>query len=61
MSACKTARTSAVFCGENVGRNETDNNGANRCINTVPCDSGGPKMDKTSGKTASSVENVRVN
>lgn len=61
MSACKTARTSAVFCGENVGRNETESNGANRCIKTVPCDSGGPKMDKTSGKTASSVENVRVN
>lgn len=59
--ACKTARTSAVLCGENVGRKETDNNGINRCIITVVWDSGGPKMDKTSGRMASSVENVRVN
>lgn len=43
-----------------MGRNETDSNGVNRCISIVLCDSGGPKIDKTSGKTASSVENVRV-
>lgn len=61
MSAWRTARTSAVFCGENVGRNGTDNNGANLCIRTVPWVSAGPKIDKTSGKMASSVENVRVN
>lgn len=61
MSACNTARTSAVFCGKNVGRNEFDRSGASLCIIMPPCGSGGPNTETTSGKTASSVENVRVN
>lgn len=62
MSACKTARISAVFCGENVGRKDIESKGANRCvIMPPPCGSGGPIIVTTSGKTASSVENVRNN
>lgn len=61
ISACRTARTSAVFCGENVGRKAANINGDKRCMSRPPCGSGGPSMETMSGKIASSVENVRVN
>lgn len=61
MSACKTARISAVLWDANVGRNDVFSSGAKRWPMTPPCGSGGPIIDTTSGSTASSVENVRVN
>lgn len=60
INACSTAFTSAVLCGWNIGRNAAANSGANRCDKSPECGSGGPTIVRTSGKTVSSVENVRV-
>lgn len=56
-----TALTSAVLCGEKIGRKAAARMGANRCVRKPDIGSGGPTIDRTSGRTASSVENVRVN
>lgn len=61
INACNTAFTSAVLCGENIGRNVVANNGAKRCVKKPECGSGGPTIDTTSGSTASSVANVLIN
>lgn len=50
-----------MLCGENIGRNVVANSGARRCVKKPECGSGGPTIDTTSGSTASSVENVRIN
>lgn len=50
-----------MLCGEKMGRNVAANSGAKRCVRKPENGSGGPTMANTSGRMASSVENVRVN
>lgn len=50
-----------MLCGEKIGRNVVANSGASLCVRKPENGSGGPTIATTSGKTASSVENVRVN